>query len=69
MTNYIILELLENGPILVRGAVSFISKTGPEPKNPARIIALCRCGCSRKKPFCDNSHISIAIKMPQAEIE
>ena len=69
MTNYIVLELLEDGPILVKGAVSFISKTGAEPKDSTRIMTLCRCGCSRNKPLCVMSHVDTDIKMPAAEIE
>ncbi len=48
---------LENmeGPIWVRGGISIESTYGYtyEPRNR---IALCRCGKSSNKPFCDGSH-------------
>lgn len=56
-TPYITLELLKDGPILVKGAVSFIREEGGEAyEDGAPPIALCRCGCSENKPFCDGSH-------------
>lgn len=46
----------ENGPYLVRGTVTLTDADG----NPYTIespnIALCRCGGSQTKPFCDGSH-------------
>jgi len=48
----------QNGPLLVEGPVSIIDHLGnvfPVPADkPA--VALCRCGHSAKKPFCDGSH-------------
>ena len=42
------------GPILMRGEVKIIHKDGTEEvKNN---VALCRCGQSTNKPFCDGSH-------------
>ena len=42
------------GPILMRGEVKIIHKDGTEEvKNN---VALCRCGQSANKPFCDGSH-------------
>jgi CDGSH-type Zn-finger protein len=48
----------QNGPYLVEGPVTIVDHLGntfpiPEGK-PA--VALCRCGHSAKKPFCDGSH-------------
>jgi len=46
-----------NGPYLVRGEVKLFDSSG----NPIELsgkpsIALCRCGHSENKPFCDGSH-------------
>jgi CDGSH-type Zn-finger protein len=48
---------LTNGPLLVEGPVPLIDQDGKEyaPKNLAR-FALCRCGASANKPFCDGTH-------------
>ena len=46
-----------NGPYKVEGPVRVIDANGNEfvlPEGSA--IALCRCGHSRTKPFCDKSH-------------
>jgi CDGSH-type Zn-finger protein len=44
-----------DGPLIVRGPVSIKDVDG-EPMHTGRIIALCRCGRSAIKPFCDGSH-------------
>ncbi len=46
-----------NGPYKVEGPVRVIDADGRDfvlPEGSA--IALCRCGHSRAKPFCDKSH-------------
>lgn len=45
-----------NGPLLVRGDVDLVSSTGEQIEQRRRTIALCRCGASTIKPFCDGSH-------------
>ncbi|WP_372469025.1 CDGSH iron-sulfur domain-containing protein [Microbacterium maritypicum] len=45
-----------DGPLLVRGAVELRTADG-EPIEPnRRTVALCRCGLSTLKPFCDGTH-------------
>jgi CDGSH-type Zn-finger protein len=48
----------ENGPLLVDGPVIIVDHQGRRfpisGDKPA--VALCRCGHSAKKPFCDGSH-------------
>lgn len=44
------IRLWENGPNEVRGDVTI------EGEDPATRVLLCRCGKSKNKPFCDNSH-------------
>lgn len=45
----------KNGPLLVTGALEIVSGTG---RTIHRIVkvALCRCGGSANKPFCDGTH-------------
>ena len=46
-----------NGPFVVEGPVALVDKDGnafPGTDRPA--IALCRCGHSEKRPFCDGAH-------------
>lgn len=48
-----------DGPLLVRGAVRLESSTGEPIEQHRRTVALCRCGVSTIKPFCDGSHKAI----------
>jgi uncharacterized Fe-S cluster protein YjdI/CDGSH-type Zn-finger protein len=44
-----------NGPLFVRGRLKIVSADGDVIREDTR-LALCRCGASQNKPFCDGSH-------------
>jgi uncharacterized Fe-S cluster protein YjdI len=46
---------LPNGPLFVRGDVQMIDPEGNVTRRATR-VALCRCGQSSNKPYCDLSH-------------
>ncbi len=46
----------DNGPLVVRGSVDLADGEGTNIATDGEVIALCRCGHSVKKPFCDGSH-------------
>jgi CDGSH-type Zn-finger protein len=49
----------ENGPLLLRGDFTLRTPDG-ETIDPGRsVVALCRCGRSAIKPFCDGTHKAI----------
>ncbi|HLY02651.1 MAG TPA: CDGSH iron-sulfur domain-containing protein [Candidatus Cybelea sp.] len=52
----VIIKVRESGPYLVRGTVTLTDADG----NPYTVegvnVALCRCGGSQTKPFCDGTH-------------
>jgi CDGSH-type Zn-finger protein len=50
------MQLMDNGPILVRGDFKLTFADGREIPLEGDVIALCRCGASANKPFCDGSH-------------
>ena len=51
------IKVRENGSLLIEGDdVKLIDWTGAEYAVPKRPFALCRCGQSKEKPFCDSSH-------------
>lgn len=52
-----------NGPLGVSGNLEIVSGTG-RTIDRARTAALCRCGGSRNKPFCDGSHKTIGFVAP-----
>jgi CDGSH-type Zn-finger protein len=45
-----------DGPLLVRGDVELVDSEGMPIPQRRRTIALCRCGLSSIKPFCDGTH-------------
>jgi CDGSH-type Zn-finger protein len=45
-----------DGPLVVRGPVRIVDQDGREIEAERSTIALCRCGRSRLRPFCDGSH-------------
>lgn len=53
-----IIRVVKNGPLLVQGDCHLLNSNGDETVKRGS-YALCRCGASRKKPFCDGSHIKI----------
>ncbi|HWH95979.1 MAG TPA: CDGSH iron-sulfur domain-containing protein [Baekduia sp.] len=53
------IKVRDNGPYKVTGPVRLIDADGGVFDVPAgRPIALCRCGHSQDKPFCDAAHKS-----------
>lgn len=45
-----------NGPYLIRGPFQLFDDRGNEVASGRRVVAICRCGKSRTKPFCDGTH-------------
>jgi CDGSH-type Zn-finger protein len=53
----VVIKTRENGPLLVTGEVTLIDHCGHKYDLRGQPnIALCRCGGSQKRPFCDGSH-------------
>lgn len=48
----------KGGPLLVNGALTIELANG-ETEEKAGMTALCRCGASANKPYCDGSHQNI----------
>ena len=44
-----------DGPLYVRGRIEIVDQDGS--RRVVTRAALCRCGLSKNKPFCDNTHI------------
>lgn len=57
------IEARPNGPLFVRGRVRIVDHDGRVIREDTR-LALCRCGASENKPFCDGSHRRIRFKAP-----
>jgi CDGSH iron-sulfur domain-containing protein 3 len=50
------IKVRESGPYLVLGAVTLTDADGNLYRVEGPNVALCRCGGSQTKPFCDGSH-------------
>lgn len=52
--------VLKDGPLKVEGPIELVDADGNAIEIRAgKAVFLCRCGGSRKKPFCDGTHSKI----------
>ncbi len=59
----VVITALENGPYLVAGPARVVDPDGGEWDTKGRAtFALCRCGASQNKPFCDGTHSGIGFQ-------
>ena len=59
-----VITAYEDGPLLVRGDFTLTRADG-EIIEPGRgVVALCRCGKSAIKPFCDGTHKLTGFRAP-----
>ena len=50
------IQAFKNGPFIVKGSVKVLDHEGNEFHPEGKAIALCRCGESQNRPFCDGTH-------------
>ena len=53
-----------DGPLIVRGPFRLEDQDGNPIDAGRETIALCRCGKSRMRPFCDGSHKIVRFRAP-----
>ena len=59
-----------NGPYLLEGDVQIVDIDGqPYDKGERPRIALCRCGGSTTKPFCDGTHTKIGFAAAESAVK
>jgi CDGSH-type Zn-finger protein len=63
----ITITIRDNGPLLIDGEFKLVDAQGNE--IPASKRALCRCGGSTTKPFCDGTHSKIGFQGAIAAVE
>jgi 3-phenylpropionate/trans-cinnamate dioxygenase ferredoxin subunit len=61
------IQILPNGPYLVAGKVTLLDATGKKIEAGEK-IALCRCGASTNKPFCDGTHSKVGFEAAAAAV-
>ena len=61
------IKVKDNGPYLIEGDFTLTDMQG----NPIPIVkrALCRCGGSTMKPFCDGTHSKIGFQGANAAVQ
>lgn len=65
----ITIRLRRNGPYVIDGDdVKVVDWNGTEYAAGRRPIALCRCGASTTKPFCDGSHSKVGFQAADAAV-
>ncbi len=55
------IDVQVDGPLYIRGDITISDMEGNTIHHDTR-LALCRCGVSKNKPYCDNSHVEINFK-------
>jgi len=56
-------RIVPDGPVYLRGTLTLQRADGSERRDEQR-LALCRCGASANKPFCDGSHAKAGFTDP-----
>ncbi|MBM7502975.1 CDGSH iron-sulfur domain-containing protein [Agromyces aurantiacus] len=51
-----------DGPLIARGPIELVDEHGDPIERRRRTIALCRCGASAIRPFCDGSHRTVGFR-------
>jgi CDGSH-type Zn-finger protein len=62
--NEVRITTYRDGPLLVRGPFRLLDQDGNEIEAGRKTVALCRCGKSRMRPFCDGTHKLIRFRAP-----
>lgn len=61
------IQILKNGPYIVNGTVTLLDSSGTKVQTTEK-FALCRCGASTKKPFCDGTHSKIGFQAAETAV-
>lgn len=67
MSTSVTIRCRENGPLVVQGPIQLVDHLGNEfTIAPGKdTVALCRCGQSKNRPFCDGSHKGCGFLAPE----
>ena len=68
MADEIKITTLDDGPYLVKGPMKILDAEGNEFRVERKTVALCRCGGSTTKPFCDGTHSKIGFRAAQRAV-
>ena len=60
----VVITPYRDGPLLVRGPFKLADQDGNVIEVGRKTVALCRCGKSRTRPFCDGTHQLVRFRAP-----
>jgi len=65
------IKVRESGPYRVQGPIRLIDADGNayDLAERGEVIALCRCGGSTTKPFCDGTHSKVGFEAAERAVE
>lgn len=65
----VVIKCRENGPFLVTGPITVVDHLGNQFDLTGREnVALCRCGQSAKRPFCDGTHRTVGFAAAECAV-
>ena len=59
----------DNGPYLIKGPIDITDADGNQFTVERETVALCRCGGSTNKPFCDGTHSKIGFQAAERAVK
>jgi CDGSH-type Zn-finger protein len=68
MTERLKIVTLDNGPYLAKGSLKLLDAEGDEFRAKRATVALCRCGGSTNKPFCDGTHSKAGFRVAERAV-
>ena len=59
MSGDVVVRVVPDGPVLIRGADTIRDENGDDHEVTRPVVAVCACGKSARKPWCDSTHKAI----------
>jgi len=59
VTGDVVVRVVPDGPLLIRGADTIRDENGDDHEVTRPVVAVCTCGKSARKPWCDSTHKAI----------
>ena len=69
MADELTIKVTENGPYLVTGPLRLLDADGTPHPVERQTVALCRCGGSTTKPFCDGTHSKVGFAAAERAVQ
>jgi CDGSH-type Zn-finger protein len=64
-----VIRASKNGPYLIPASLLLVDEDGNPTEGSRRLVALCRCGGSSHKPYCDGTHKKNGFTAPEVILQ